>query len=325
MYDFKEKVQLGNTGVSIRRMGLGTGGLGGSDARIGAEGAAQLIRTAYQEGMDFLDTAAMYGGGSAERVLGGIVPGLPRDSFTIATKAGIYIPNPPASEEESRRFGLGGGMIRDYSYDGVMYCFEESLKRLGLDSVDILYLHGPSKFDEGGYRAVCELRAQGLIKAIGGSGYNAEGLYDLMKNGDFDCIMIAGRYTLMEQGPLADILPLALKKNISVLTAGVLNSGILADPYNVQRYDYRPVDAPTLEKAQNLDAVCKRYNIPLKAAAVQFSLAHPAIVSVIVGPLSEAELRENMQLVQLPIPKALWQEMKQEGLLPEEAPVPEGI
>ena len=214
-----------------------------------------------------------------------------------------------------------------YDYDTVMRVFEGSLKRLNLDHVDILLIHDPDNhFDQamdGAYKALSELRSQGVISAIGAGMNQWEMEARLAREGDFDCFLLAGRYTLLDHSALAEFLPLCQEKNISVIIGGPYNSGILAsDLTENATFNYLPASAQILEQARRCKAVCDRHGVPLKAAALQFVFGHSAVAAVIPGPQSVAEAEENFQMMAHPVPAALWQELRHEGLIPAYAPIP---
>lgn len=323
MVDIGEKRTVGKTSVKVSRLGLGTGSLGFLYEPVSTEEAVSTAQLAYDLGIRFFDTAALYGEGLAEQRLGKLLSKLPRDTFTVATKVGYDMPvTPPETPSENK--------ARDYSYDGVMRSFEASLKRLGLGSVDILHIHDADDHYqealEGAYRAVSELRSQGVIRAVGAGMNQSEMLTRFAQEGDFDCFLMAGRYTLLDQSAIKDLMPTATEKRISIFIGGPLNSGILADPYSKNpMFNYEPAAKEWIEKAIKLDKVCRRYEVPLKAAALQFPLAHPAVASVLTGARSREELSENVKMLQFAIPNDLWKELKQEGLLSEETPTPNSL
>ncbi|TBL81181.1 aldo/keto reductase [Paenibacillus thalictri] len=320
MVDFRKSRTVGRTSITVNQLGLGTGSLGFLYEAVSTEEALGAIQHAFDKGVRFFDTAALYGEGLAEQRLGQVLSRLPREAFTVATKAGYVIPETPPET-------IKGTGERDYSYDGIMRSFEASLKRLGLSSVDILHIHDAddhfAEAMEGAYRAADELRSQGVIRAVGAGMNQSAMLARFAQEGDFDCFLLAGRYTLLDQSGLQDLMPIAERKGISIFAGGPLNSGILADPYSSRpMFNYEPASQEWVDKARGLDRVCQRYNVPLKAAAMQFPLAHPAVVSVLTGARSGAEITDNINMLEFPIPPDLWKEMKHEGLLPEEAPVP---
>jgi D-threo-aldose 1-dehydrogenase len=216
--------------------------------------------------------------------------------------------------------------VFDFSYDGVMRSFEESLIRLGMERIDVLHIHDPDNhFNqalEGAYRALDSLRDDGLISAVGAGMNQVEMLTRFAREADFDCFLLAGRYTLLDQTGGDELLPLCLERGIAIIAGGVYNSGILADPTPGTHYNYQPASAELLDRAQRIAGVCSRHGVPLKAAAIQFPLGHPAVNSVLIGCRSAAEVEENVRMFETPIPSQLWEELKAEHLLPAEAPVP---
>jgi D-threo-aldose 1-dehydrogenase len=326
-------VPLGRTRLAVTRAGLGTAPLGGLYAAVDEETALATIRAAHAAGLRFFDTAPLYGHGLAEQRLGRGLDGLPRDELVLATKVGrlLRAAAPPDASQ------LSGGIDRwpaalplnpvfDFSYDGVMRSVEESLERLGLERVDVLHIHDPDDhFDEalaGAYRALDLLRDQGVVGAVGAGMNQAEMPVRFAREASFDCFLLAGRYTLLDQSGLRELLPLCLERGIAIVLGGVFNSGLLADPRPGATFDYSPAPPVLVERAQRLESVCERHGVPLKAAALQFPLAHPAVTSLLVGARSPAELDEDLRLLSLPIPGELWEALRRERLVPEEAPTP---
>jgi D-threo-aldose 1-dehydrogenase len=313
------RVSLGKTRVSVTRLGLGGAPIGQLDEDGADETSRAIVRRAYELGIRMFDTAPLYGRGVSERRVGPALAAFPRDSVVLSTKVGRLI----------RPDALGTSQaVFDFSYDGVMRSVEESLRRLEIDRVDVLLIHDPDNhFQEalsGAYRALDELRRQGVIGALGAGMNQAEMPARFAREADFDCFLLAGRYTLLDQRGLAELLLLCVEKRIGIIIGGVYNSGILANPEPGATFNYRPAEAEWLERAQRLKAVCDRHETPLMAAAIQFPLAHPAVATVLTGVRSVAELEQNERMFRFPIPAALWHDLKQEGLLPEDAPVPTG-
>jgi D-threo-aldose 1-dehydrogenase len=237
--------------------------------------------------------------------------------------------------------GFAGGVphasIVDYSYDGTMRSFEQSLLRLGLDRIDILLLHdvdvwthGPELADqrfreamEGAYRAVHDLRGQGVIKAVGLGLNEADTTVRFVKAGDFDCVLLAGRYSLLHQDALEEFLPLAEQKGIGVILGGVFNSGILATGAKPGAYfNYRPAPPEVMHKVARIELVCEAHGVPIAVAALQFALGAPAVASVILGAVTPDEVQRNVRAIQTAVPGGLWSDLKAEGLLPDAVPVP---
>jgi D-threo-aldose 1-dehydrogenase len=333
--DPTQRVPLGKTPLSVTVLGLGTAPLGGLFNSVPDEAAHAVVQHAYDLGLRMYDTAPLYGYGSAERRLGHVLAQQPRDEFMLATKVGRLIRSP-----EAVRDGLdagGAGQFRgapplvpvfDFSYDGVMRSFEESLERLGVDRIDILHIHDPDDYFEqalsGAYRALDKLRSEGTIKALGSGMNQAEMLARFAREADFDCFLVAGRYSLLDQAALPELLPICEQKGIAIIIGGVYNSGILANLGNPERetFNYQPAEQRWVDKARRIKSVCDRHGVPLQAAALQFPLAHPAVATVLTGARTTDELDQNATFMRHPIPSDLWQELKAEGLLPEEAPTP---
>ena len=321
-----ELVEIGSTGLKVSRLGVGGVALGRSTTE---DEAATTLSKCIELGVSYFDTAPVYGGGVSEERYGKVLSEIPRSSFTISTKVGRLLePAPPAPVGAVIGPNAANDMPHIYDYDTVMRVFEGSLKRLNLDYVDILLIHDPDNhFDQamdGAYKALSELRSQGVISAIGAGMNQWEMEARLAREGDFDCFLLAGRYTLLDHSALSEFLPLCQEKNISVIIGGPYNSGILAsDLTENATFNYLPASAQILEQARRCKAVCDRHGVPLKAAALQFVFGHSAVAAVIPGPQSVAEAEENFQMMAHPIPVALWQELRHEGLIPADAPIPQ--
>jgi D-threo-aldose 1-dehydrogenase len=331
--DPAERTQLGRTALQVTRVGLGTAPLGGLYSPVSEEQAVETVRRAYGAGLRFFDTAPLYGHGLSERRVGVGVAGVPRDDFVLATKVGrlLRADAPPDQSQLSGGFDRWPGAppvnpLFDFSYDGVLRSFEESLERLGLDRVDVLHIHDPDEHEaealSGAFRALDRLRGEGAISALGAGMNQAEMLVRFARAADFDCFLVAGRYTLFDQVALRDLLPLCLERGIGVILGGVYNSGILADPRPGATFDYAPAPPEVVERAQRLDAVCRRHDVSLKAAALQFPLAHPAVTTLLVGARSPTELDEDLGLLEAPLAPELWSDLRREHLIPEDAPTP---
>jgi D-threo-aldose 1-dehydrogenase len=328
-----ERVQLGRTRLHVTRVGLGTAALGGLYSPVDEEQAVATLRRAHDRGLRLFDTAPLYGHGLAERRVGIALRDVPRDEVVLATKVGRLLrANAPPDRSRLPEASSDGPPRRrsnpvfDFSYDGVLRSVEESMERLGLDRVDMLHIHDPDEHGEealaGAYRALDRLRSEGTIGAVGAGMNQADMLVHFARAAAFDCFLIAGRYTLLDQAALAELLPLCLERGIAVILGGVYNSGILADPRPAATFDYAPAPAELVERAQRLETVCRRHGAGLKAAALQFPLAHPAVTSLLVGARSPEELDEDLALLRAPLPAELWDDLRRERLLPEEAPTP---
>jgi D-threo-aldose 1-dehydrogenase len=325
--DFR-KNRLGGTSCQVAELGMGTAPLGGLYTPVSAETAFQTLEAAWEAGIRFFDTAPQYGNGLSERHLGAFLKTKPREDFVLATKVGrlLRLPAEPTGEDAYYKGTPPERPVFDFSHDGVMRSLEESLERLGLDRVDILHIHDPDDHYDaalaGAYKALDRLRAEGVIKAVGAGMNQSEMLARFARDGVFDCFLLAGRYTLLDQGALAEFLPLCQERGISVIAAGVYNSGILADPRANAKFNYADADRSLVERALRIESVCLRHGVPLKAAAMQFAAAHPAIASTLTGARSPEEIRENVALYETAIPADLWTDLQAEGLIVPAAPLP---
>jgi D-threo-aldose 1-dehydrogenase len=326
-----DRVTVGRSDVAIARLGLGGAPLGGLFAPVSDEEARATIERAWAAGIRFFDTAPLYGHGLSEQRLGTVLSQRPRDEFALATKVGRLLrasTRPEPSEAATWPGAPPLNPVFDFSSDAVLRSLEESLIRLGLDRVEIVHIHDPDEHYEqalrGAYPALDRLRSEGVIGAVGVGMNQAEMLARFAREADFDCFLVAGRYTLLDQAALGALMPLCLERRISVIVGGVFNSGILAGPRAGATFDYAPAPPQWLERARRLQGICARHGVPLAAAALQFPLAHPAVASVLLGVRSVAELDQNLELARLPIPSDLWRGLKGEGLLPEDAPTPAG-
>ena len=306
--------RVGRTRLEVPVLGLGCAPLGGLYAPVPEGDALATVRLCLESGVSFFDTAPFYGEGLSERRAGAALTGVPRDEYVLATKVGrLVLPE--------------GGVRFDFSRDGVLRSVEESLGRLGLDRVDVLHIHDADRHYrealEGAFPALAELRRQGVIGAVGAGMNQWEMLADFARDADFDCFLLAGRYTLLEQGALEEFLPLCLEREIGVFLGGVYNSGVLASgAVPGAKYNYADAPPEVLERVRRLQEVCEHHGVPLNVAALQFPLAHPAVTSVVIGARSSAEMGANMGALREPIPAELWAELKAEGLLQEAAPTP---
>jgi D-threo-aldose 1-dehydrogenase len=312
-----EKVRLGRSAVEVTRLGLGTAPLGGLYQPVSDEAALRTIDAAWQAGIRFFDTAPLYGHGLAERRVGEALGSRPRDSFVLATKVGRLLRPMTAGSVESVHY-KGAPPVEprfDFSYDGVMTSVEESLSRLELDRIDVLHIHDPDDhFDaalSGACRALAQLRREGVVGAIGAGMNQWQMLQRFAEAANFDCFLLAGRYTLLDRSAQESFLPLCARESITVIAGGVYNSGILADPRVGAKYNYDDAPAGLIERALQLGAICGAHGVPLKAAAIQFPLTHPAVGAVLTGARSDAELRENVAMFQTPIPPDLWTALRE--------------
>ncbi len=311
----------------MTRLGLGTAPLAGLFEAVPENQALAVIERSWEAGIRFYDTAPLYGHGLAEIRVGKALRRKPREELTLASKVGRLL-RAGAPPEPGQAF-VGTPPVNpmfDFSYDGAMRSVDESLERLQLGRIDILHIHDPDDHHDealnGAYRALDRLRSDGVIGAVSAGMNQAEMLTRFAREANFDCFLLAGRYTLLEQGALTELLPVCLEKGVAVIAGGVYNSGVLADPKPGAHYNYQPAPAELIERAQRIGAVCARHAVPIKAAAIQFPLGHPAVTCVVVGCRSVAQLDESIAMFELAIPPAMWQELKHEGLLAPETPTP---
>ena len=295
-------------------LGLGSAPLGGLFEPVADDEALRTVEAAWDAGIRFFDTAPLYGHGLAERRLGEVLRAKPRDEFVIATKVGRLLrADAPAEPGQAYKGVPPLNPVFDFSYDGVMRSVEESLERLGLDRVDVLHIHDPDDhYDEalqGAYRALDRLRAEGSVKAVGAGMNQAEMLARFARAADFDCFLLAGRYTLLDRIGETELLPLCVEKNIAIIAGGVFNSGILADPRPGATFNYQAAPSELVVRAQGLRETCRQHGVDLKAAAIQFPLRNPAVATVLTGCRSVAEVEENVGMFHSPIPDDLWPEL----------------
>jgi D-threo-aldose 1-dehydrogenase len=310
--NLRERVPLGSSEVSVTRLGLGTAPLGGLYAPVAHEDALRTIDAAWQAGIRFFDTAPLYGHGLAEIRLGEALAYRPRDSYVLTTKVGRLLRPVTGNALEDRHYKGTPPVapVFDFSYDGVMRSVEESLARLKVDRIDVLHIHDPDDhYDDalaGAYPALAQLRREGVIGAIGAGMNQWEMLQGLAVQGNFDCFLLAGRYTVLDRSAAASLLPMCERKSISIIAGGVYNSGILADPRAGAKFDYEAASPALVAEAQRLDRICAAQGLPLKAAAIQFPFTHPAVSAVLTGARSQDELQDNVAMFETPLPPDLW-------------------
>ena len=338
------QVPLGRrSGLTVSRVGFGSAPLGDFFERLDETVAIDTVRAALAAGITLVDTSPHYGNGLAEHRIGTALRSVPRDEVVVSTKIGRVMtaaspggepPPPPAR-------GFVGSLPHrprfDYSYDGVMRAFEQSLLRLGTDRIDILLIHDIDAWSQGedmvearyreaitgGYRALAELRAAGMVRAIGLGLDDHEWCERFLREAEFDAVLLAGRYSLLEQPALATLLPLALEQGVGVMLGGIFNSGILATgAVPGARYNYEAAPPEIMDRVARIEAVCRAHGVPLARAAVQFVLGHPAVSTLVLGAVTPAEIARNLAALDEPAPADLWAELKAEGLLDPDAPTP---
>jgi D-threo-aldose 1-dehydrogenase len=335
-----EQRTIGDTGLRVTRLAIGSASLGGLYREVTDEEAGSVLARAWELGIRYLDTAPLYGYGTAERRIGRFLGPRPRDGYVLSTKVGRLVRDAAdivpgmdvdAQELDGRPDAYYAGIgtrriVFDYSGEGVRRSLEESLDRLGLERVDIAYIHDPDRHwraaVEGAYPALDRLRADGRVRAIGVGMNQAPMLARFVRECDLDVILLANRYTLLDQEALDELLPACVRRGVAVAVGGVMNTGLLANPAGAARFDYRPAATELVERARRLAEVCARHGVSLRDAAIQFPLAHPAVVSLIAGVRSIAHLEEYPAAMRRDLPAGLWEELRFEGLLHEAAPIP---
>lgn len=322
--------RLGRSDVAVSRLGFGAAAIGNLFTAVGEEEAQGAVDAAWDSGVRYFDTAPHYGLGLSERRLGAALRRRPREQYTISTKVGrLLLPKDgPVGSDLAEGFDVPATHERvwDFSASGVRRSVEESLGRLGLDRIDIVYLHDPDQHEQAAfgfaYPELERMRAEGLVGAIG-AGMNQTRMLDrFVRETDVDVVLLAGRYSLLDQSGLASLLPGATGRGVSVVVGGVFNSGLLADPSPAATFDYAPVSVEFLARALRLKELCEDDGVPLRAVALQFPLGHPAVAAVLVGARSAAEARDAAAMAAVDIPARLWRRLRTEGLLPDDAPLP---
>lgn len=327
--------QLGSSSVAVTPLGFGAASIGNLYRAVPDEQAAAAVDAAWAAGVRYFDTAPHYGLGLSERRLGAALAGRPRAEYTLSTKVGRIIVDQPDGQGSDLDNGFAVPATRrrvwDFSADGVRRSLDDSLGRLGLDRVDVVLMHDPDESPEPGralreaYPALDELRRQGVIGAIGVGSKDTGILSRFAAETDVDALMIAGRYTLLEQPALDDILPTCVARGISVLNVGVYNSGLLAVewPDETRPYEYGAAPADVLARAQGIATACRRHGVTLPQAALAFAAAHPAVAAVVVGAGKAAHIARSAEWFGQPTPPAqLWTELVEQGLLRPDAPLP---
>lgn len=332
--------RLGNGGLTFTELGFGTAPLGNLYKSITDVEADAILTRAWDSGVRYYDTAPLYGFGLSETRLNRFLRNKPRDDYVLSSKVGRLLQACPPDQRDGvgKWFDVPSRQeVYDYTYDGVMRSVEASLERLGVYRIDMLFAHDidlanqgsqdvlNTKYDElmdGGYRALIELRDQGVIKAFGAGVNEWQPCQTLAERGDFDMFLLAGRYTLLEQEAMETFLPLAKERGIGIVLGGPYNSGILATgPVAGAWYNYDPAPQDILDRVGRIEAICTDHNVSLLDAAFQFPLLHPCVVSVIPGGQGVSEMEGNIGAAKASIPAALWTDLKEQGLMRADAPV----
>jgi len=336
------KRKIANTDLYVSELGFGAATLGNLYRTISEEQAQSAIQAALDADINQFDTAPYYGFGLSERRVGDGLRQIDCSDYVLSTKVGRIL-EPCAKAED--KYGFCSPMpfepVYDYSYDGIMRSFEHSLQRLGLSKIDIIFMHDIGEVThgddhdklfkiamEGGYKAMDELRSQGLVSAIGLGVNEYEVCEQAMDYGYFNCFLLAGRYTLLEQEALDSFLPRCEKENSSIILGGPYNSGILATGTRKEgytpNYNYAPAPANIIQKVSQIENICDEFSVPLTSAALQFPLAHPTVVNVIPGLSAASRVKSTVEQIQHEIPVEFWQKLQSVGLIRADAPIPGG-
>ncbi len=319
---------LGRNGLMVGPVAFGAASIGNLYREVDDDTARDAVRAAWETGVRYFDTAPHYGLGLSERRLGEALRAYPRDEVIVSTKVGRLlepIPLTPGDRDLENGFDVPRDRVRvlDYSRDGVLRSIESSLQRLGLDRIDIVLVHDPDdhyrEAVEGAFPALEELRSQGVIRSYGAGMNQSRMLADFARITDLDVVMLAGRFTLLEQGALDDLLPVALERGVSVIAAGVFNSGILAQasPSPDATYNYAPAAPELIARVARIAEICRDHDVDLPQAAMHFALLHPAVATICLGARSRAHVDRNAQQFVAPVPAALWSALAAEGVIDE--------
>lgn len=317
--------------VRLTTLGFGGAPIGNLSTVVPDDVAAAALEQAWAQGVRYVDTAPHYGLGLSERRIGASLGSRPRDEWVLSTKVGRLLepePGDPVGLDSDFQVPADHRRVWDFSRDGVLRSLEASLTRLGTDRVDVVLVHDPDDhWDDASAQAVptlCALRDEGVVAAVGVGMNQSAMLARFVRETDVDVVMCAGRYSLLEQPALRDLMPLAAERGVGVVAAGVFNSGLLAraEPRASATYDYRPAPEHLLARARDLATACLDHGTTLPVAAVHLVLAHPAVVSVVLGMSTTAHVADNVAAVEAPPPPDLWPDLVERGLLPAEVPTP---
>lgn len=337
-----QRRKIGRTRLSVTELGFGAASLGNLYREVSRDQSYATVNKAWESRIRYFDTAPYYGFGLSERRIGNILRYRPREEFVVSTKVGRLLQPDPQHKGLGMRHGFCSPMpfkpVYDYTYSGIMRSFEDSLQRLGLARVEVLLVHdigelthgaGNAKhfadLSNGGYRALEELRRNGDIDAIGLGVNEWQVCEAAMSFGVWDCFLLAGRYTLLEQGALASFMPKCADHGASLIIGGAYNSGILATGVRnggELHYNYAAPSQGIIDRVAAIEDICIAHDVPLPAAALQFPLAHPLVSTVIPGVGSERRVTQTIELFGYAIPKAFWSDLKSAGLIDERAPTP---
>ncbi len=318
-----ESAQLGPSSVLVTRLELGCAAIGGLYAPVREEDALDALQAAWDSGIRAYDTAPVYGAGLSERRVGAFLRTQSREAFTLTTKVGRLLV-PRTDQVAGAAWSDDLEAVFDFSAAGVHRSLEESLIRLGLERVDVALIHDPDEHYrealEGAYPALHHLRASGVVGAIGAGMNQTAMLERFVRETDIDCVLVAGRYSLLDDRAAASLLPICAERGVGVIIGGVFNSGILAEAGVGSYFDYKPASPQLLDRARRLREMTTPYGVPLPAAALQYPLRDPRVTTVAVGARSRAEVLDDVAYFTTPIPDALWSDLERSGLLGWEAP-----
>ena len=332
------KRQLGNTDINLTAIGFGGAPIGGLFENLDERTCYDILEETYNSGINIFDTSPLYGYGLSEHGLGNFLKTIDEDSYFLSTKVGRYLT--PAKKNEIDRGRFEGGLNftphLDYSYDGVMKSFEQSLHRLATSKIDICLIHDVDRYTHGdqvdhyfkiamsgAYKALTQLKEEKIIKAIGIGVNDADMCKRFAEAGDFDCMLLAGRYTLLDQSALDDCIPIAEEKNIGIILGGVFNSGILAKGIGENiTYFYQTIPDNIKKKYNEISIICERYNVSVPSVALQFCYANKSISSMVVGMDREDQIKNNISSLSTNIPNDLWEELKNKNIIDERCALP---
>lgn len=332
------KLKFGRVDLEVTAFGFGAAPIGNIFREIDEQTSDAMIQTSWDRGIRYYDTAPMYGHGLSELRTGHSLRWKNRDDYVLSSKVGRILKPGRRSEIDFAPWNNAAPneVVFDYSYDGTMRAFEDSLQRLALERMDICFIHDIDVFTRGDeqpevfrhamdgcWKALSKLRDEGVVKAIGVGVNEWQVCQAALEARDFDCFLLAGRYTLLEQESNETFLPMCVERGAAVVVGGGFNSGILATgAVDGAKYNYAPAPADIMDRVRKIEAVCADHNVPLAAAALQFVVAHPAIPSFIAGTRTVEQLEKNLEWFSRPIPADFWAELKSKGLLAEAAPTP---
>ena len=322
---------INRTRVSLTELGFGAASIGNLYREISDQDAEEAVQVAWSAGIRYFDTAPHYGLGLSERRLGQVLKAFPRGEFVVSSKVGrLLVPNEHPTGRDLEGFAVPDNLRRerDYSRDGVLRSIDSTLARTGLDRLDVVYVHDPDDYwqqavDEA-IPTLADLRSQGVIGAIGAGMNQSAMLARFLRETAADVVMLAGRYTLLEQDALDDVLPAAAAESKSIVAVGVFNSGILSRPRPgpEAKFNYEKAPASLIRRAEQIAEVCEQHGTNLPAAAIAFPLAHPCVVNVTLGMRSAEQVRRNVDLFESQVSPTLWSDLRDAGLIRHDAPLP---